>query len=180
MCRRSAKRTQDRAQHGGRWRGGSCRSVARSLSVQQAFVGRGLVTLAVDDLRTDRGWNPIYEVLSVIALLPLMIQRIIHTERVYQKAVVSKPLGVQTSSQLGYRDDSCPTVVDSEKGAYTAIERRGPTDEFPEVLHGRNEAVTDYGCSTAGACKHLACSCWDDRHSMHHFEVYSYRRRPAS
>lgn len=90
--------------------------------------------------------------------------------------IVSKLLGVRTSSQLGYHDDFCPTVVDSEKVAYTAIERRGPTDEVPVVLRGRNEGETDYGYSAAGACKRLAGSCWGDHHSRHHFVVYNYRR----
>lgn len=93
--------------------------------------------------------------------------------------IVAKPLEVQASSQLGYHDDFCPTVVDSEKVACTAIERDGPADEDPVVLCGRNEGETDYGHSTAGACKRLACSCWDDHHSRHHFEVYNYRRWSA-
>lgn len=90
--------------------------------------------------------------------------------------IVSKPLGVQAFSQLGYHDGFCPTVVDSEKVVYTAIERRGPTDEVPVVVCGRNEGEMDYGYSIAGAGKRLACSCWDDHRSKHHFEVYSYRR----
>lgn len=134
------------------------------------------MVIAVDDLHTDQGWNSIYEALSVMAVLLQTMQYTIHTEQVYQVVVVSKPLEVQTSSQLEYHDDFCPTVVDSEKVAYTAIESRGPTDEVPVVLRGRNEGETDYGYSTAGACKRLACSCWDDRHSMHHLEVCSYRK----
>lgn len=90
--------------------------------------------------------------------------------------VVSNPPEVQTSSQLGYHDDFCPTVVDLEKVVYAAIERRGPIDEIPVVLRGHNEGETDYGYSTAGACKRSACSCWDDHHSVYHLEVYSYHK----
>lgn len=55
-----------------------------------------------------------------------------------------------------------------------AIERRGPTDEVLVVLRGRNEEETGYGYSQV--CKRLAGSCWDDRHSIHRFEAYNYRR----
>lgn len=73
---------------------------------------KGLVTVAVDDLHTDRGWNPVYAKLSVTAVLPLTIQHTIHTEQVYRDVVASKPLEVRSSSQLRYHDDFCPTVVD--------------------------------------------------------------------
>jgi len=61
MCLQSAKKIQNRAQHGKRGMGGNCRSAARSLSVLQAFAERGPVAIAVDDLHVDRGWDPIYE-----------------------------------------------------------------------------------------------------------------------
>lgn len=105
----------------------------------------------------------------------------IHTEQVYRKVAVSKPLGVQASSQPGYHDGFGPTVVDSEKVVYVAIERRGPIDEVPVVLHGRNEREMDYGYSAAEACKHLAaCSYWDGYHDRQCFEVYNYHRWAAS
>lgn len=73
MCRQSAKRIRNRVQRG-RWgKDGSCRSVVQSPSVQPAVAEKGLVMIAVDDLRIDRGWNPIYEALSVMAILPLNI-----------------------------------------------------------------------------------------------------------
>lgn len=108
-------------------------------------------------------------------LISLAKQHTTHTE-VCQDAIVSKPPEVRTSFQLACHDDFCPTVVDSERVVCVAIERRGPTVVIPAVLHGHNEEETDSGYSTVPVCKRLACSCWDDRRSMHHFEVCSYRR----
>ena len=177
MCRRYEKRTQGRAQHGGREKGDSYRSVARILSVKQVFVEKGLVVVACDDLHNGRGWYPAYKKPGVTAILPLTIERTTHTEQACRNVVVSRLHEVQTSSQPGYHGDFCPTVEDLAS-ACTAIERCGPTDESHVAWYGHNEAEMDYGYSTVLACKCLAYSCWDDRHNM--FEACNYRRRSAS